>query len=169
MDEIEISDWVEQAKITRVLTAYARGVDRIDVPLIKSCFWPDATDRHGTFDGNAHDFADYLGTALRAYKTSMHALTNIQIDVDGDKARSESYVTGHHIVERDGKDRKFSLGARYLDRLERRGGQWKISSRLLVLEWTDVPDDLDDIAAHLSKITTRGAPAPDDPWHKNAP
>ena len=32
---------------------YCRGVDRLDEDLMKSAYWPDATDNHGTFIGNA--------------------------------------------------------------------------------------------------------------------
>ena len=37
---------------------YSRGVDRLDAELMKSAYWPDATDDHGRFVGNGWEFAD---------------------------------------------------------------------------------------------------------------
>ena len=35
---------------------YCRGVDRLDVELIKSAYWEGATDDHGVFVGDAWEF-----------------------------------------------------------------------------------------------------------------
>ena len=44
--------------IRQVAARYARGVDRLDGDLMKSAYWPEATDDHGVFVGNAMAFCD---------------------------------------------------------------------------------------------------------------
>ena len=43
--------------IRDVARRYCRGVDRLDLEEMKSAYWPDATDDHVTFVGNAWEFA----------------------------------------------------------------------------------------------------------------
>jgi hypothetical protein len=60
-------------------------------------------------------------------------ITNIRVDIDGDTAHAESYVL---FVQRrrDGGNHDVG-GGRYIDRLERRDGEWRIVARELVNEW----------------------------------
>ena len=64
-----------------------------------------------------------------------HHLTNQTIHLDGDVAASESYYSGF-MLERhdDGEQRTIQMVGRYLDRLERRDGEWRISERVVVPE-----------------------------------
>ena len=47
--------------IQRVLTSYSRGVDRHDFELVRSYYWPDGTDDHGSFVGGVDDFITFPG------------------------------------------------------------------------------------------------------------
>ncbi len=60
-------------------------------------------------------------------------LTTQLIDVLGDEAAAESYVL--FVLKRQDGTTVHIGGARYLDRLERRGGLWRIALRRVVLEW----------------------------------
>ena len=44
--------------IRQVVARYARGVDRLDADVMKSAYWPEATDDHGVFVGNAMVFCE---------------------------------------------------------------------------------------------------------------
>ena len=58
----------------------------------------------------------------RGFRGHQHLLTNMPIDLDGDEAHAETYVT---ILARDSEGWGSSQGGgRYLDRLERRHGRW---------------------------------------------
>ena len=64
----------------------------------------------------------------------MHNITAHTCEIDGDVAHCESYVIGTMRL-RD--DKTVSLiGGRYLDRLARRDGAWKIALRRCTIEWT---------------------------------
>jgi hypothetical protein len=156
---------LDRVAIDAVLTRYARGVDRIDIPLIKSAFWPGAIDEHGTFNGPADKFADYLNQSLRAFEVSSHVLSNLHVEFDGDKANVESYFTATHVMTPLAGGVRFVLAGRYLDQMEKRGGEWRIMHRRLVRDWADIPEGADHVRALLDKIERRGRAAPDDPWY----
>ncbi len=59
----------------------------------------------------------------------MHFNTNVLIEFHAkDRAFVETYVL---VLQRFG-DRRVTASARYLDRFERRGGEWRVAHRTLV-------------------------------------
>jgi hypothetical protein len=126
-------------EIRQVLYRYCRGVDRGDEALIRSVYHPDATDDHGAWKGRGVDFAAYIVDSLDKQEgVSQHHITNVLIDLDGDKASVESYFLAFHPYT-PGEDRQEKIafvGGRYLDRFERRDGEWRISDRKVLLDWT---------------------------------
>jgi hypothetical protein len=118
------------------LFAYARALDRLDRELLEAQFWPDAqVDYGGFYQGPVSGFID---TALRfqgAMRDTQHLIGNIAIDSAQDTARVESYVHANHVLL-DGETLvQLMVGARYLDRFERRGALWKLSFRAEVMDW----------------------------------
>ena len=45
---------VDRHEIHQVLLRYARGLDRLDNALARSCYWDDAIEDHGHFVGTPH-------------------------------------------------------------------------------------------------------------------
>jgi hypothetical protein len=118
---------------------YSRGVDRLDADLMKSAYWSDATDDHGRFVGNGWEFVErVIGTHDR-WSSTMHCNLNHSIEFDdSEHARGEIYnIT--YLVPRDDGPWSVWLG-RYLDRYERRGGEWRIIHRMCVHESTTTID-----------------------------
>src|SRR5918994_4808595 len=76
--------------IRDVLYRYTRGADRVDIELFKSCYWPDAYDAHRFWNGNAHEFADWVIPMLTQLHSSQHSITNPIIELAGDRAFVES-------------------------------------------------------------------------------
>jgi 3-phenylpropionate/cinnamic acid dioxygenase small subunit len=132
---------VDKQEITEVIMRFARGLDRGDWELVRSCYHDDATDDHGAFKGSADDYVAWLREFLpRFAEATMHAISNVLIELDGDVAHAEAYVIGYHRHAREDGSRADFVGAgRYIDRFERRNGVWKIAARLLVWDW--VRDD----------------------------
>ena len=52
---IELAD---REAIRECLYRYSRGVDRLDADMVRSAYWPDCTDNHMGFCGNAEDPGD---------------------------------------------------------------------------------------------------------------
>ncbi len=115
---------------------YCRGVDRLDEALLKSAYWPEATDDHGAFKGNAMAFAEHCMTAHLKWRSTSHCIFNhtIELDDDGRHARGEIYnVTYLFQADQDVLD---TWHGRYLDRYEKRGDEWRIIERVCVHEGT---------------------------------
>ena len=113
---------------------YCRGVDRLDAELMKSAYWPEATDHHGVFVGNAMDFVDMCMTAHLHWRSTHHCIFNhsIELDPDGRHARGEIYnVT--YLFQKDAPVLDTWHG-RYLDVYEKRGAEWRILERVCVHE-----------------------------------
>lgn len=116
--------------ILNVLANHSRGVDRADANLLGSAYWADATVDYGFLIGAARDFVAILAAAQKASLPTLHRTANCEIRVSGDRAASESYVFAY--VE-ETETQRIVFG-RYLDRHERRNGEWRMSHRTYVLD-----------------------------------
>jgi hypothetical protein len=171
--ERAIDELIAKQAIYEVLCRYCRGIDRCDADMLKSAYWPDATDTHGTFNGNAHDFADYMTDSMRKGMTrSMQKIGNvlIELDPDGRHARGETYVVAYLQTEDESGRRDLIIGGRYLDRFECRDDEWRILDRVYTLDWNQNVCSTDEWDSGIyASLRTRGARAPDDPWNLGLP
>jgi hypothetical protein len=137
---MEIDEIRDRLEIDAVLKRYYRGVDRSDYGLVRSCFFDDAQADYGPFfKGSLDEFIDYLQgpTALGGFTRTFHFAGNTLIEVDGDTAHTEVYVTAHHTA-REGHEWEgafVTTWLRYVDRCERRADEWRIAERHVVVEW----------------------------------
>jgi hypothetical protein len=116
---------------------YCRGVDRIDVDLMLSAFWPDATDDHGNFESkSAQDWVDHALEVLNTLDLTSHNMGNILIDIQGDTAYVESYIRTIHVATKPNGERYDHVSSsRFLDHMERRDDEWRIKTRVVVRDW----------------------------------
>lgn len=123
--------------IQQCLFRYCHGIDRGKADIAKSCFWPDATDHHGDFDGPVYDLIDQVVERSAVYPYPMqHHLTNIMITFKDERADVESYFLAQNPVrDADGQFILMFMGARYLDKFERRDGEWRSARREVVMDW----------------------------------
>jgi hypothetical protein len=128
-------------EIRAVLARYARGVDRADGALLKSCYHADAVEEHGgNYTGNAHEYVDVAVPRIRQMGSMQHLLGSTHIDLDGDVAHVETYVWTFARFADGGRSLDTFTGGRLVDRFERRSGEWKIAHRRTVFDWNrDVP------------------------------
>jgi ketosteroid isomerase-like protein len=136
--EARIAELWDRHEIEQVILRLARATDRRDAEAIRACYHPDATDDHGAFHGSAAEFAEWVPKTLAIFAATQHFLSPPRIEVEGDRARSETYCTAHHLFpsEDPGGARDSIMGLRYLDRFERRGGVWRIARRTCVWDYT---------------------------------
>lgn len=135
---VTIDTFLEEQAIRRVVLLYCRGIDRLDLELVRGCYWPEATDRHGPFIGTRDEFVEWVAPLLRRHSMTMHHVGNVLVDVDvvGGVATSETYCVAHHSGDPAGDIRwNYVAGIRYLDRFERRSGEWRIADRVTAIEW----------------------------------
>jgi ketosteroid isomerase-like protein len=136
--DMTLDDLVAQQEIRDVLARYTRGIDRMDRELVLSCYHPGAYDDHGAFQGTAEEFADWVAEVLAHFDGTMHFLGQQLVEVEGDRAHSETYCVAYHRrSQREGEDgHDLWMGLRYVDVLERRDGEWRIAHRRCVFDWT---------------------------------
>lgn len=122
--------------IREVARRYCRGVDRLDLEEMKSAYWPDATDDHGTFVGNAWEFAEHCMVGHLRWRSTAHCIFNhtIELEADGLHARGEIYNVSY-LFQKDA-DVLDTWHGRYLDFYERRDHEWRILERVCVHEHT---------------------------------
>ncbi len=134
MSDPAIQRVIDESAIHEVLYRYCRGVDRCDIELVKSVYWPDAIDDHIFFTGSGIDFAETVVPMLHGLlEACQHMLGNIWMHIDDDVACGETYFQSNHRLC-DGGGQAVA-GGRYLDRLERRNGEWRIAERKVKIDW----------------------------------
>jgi len=136
-DAAAIEEAVAKLAITDVLHRYSRGLDRMDREMTLSCWHPGGTDSHGpTYTGSAEGFVEWLWPVHGAMEVTRHVVTNIIIEVNGDKAGSECYWTlTLRMKGSDGVRYDLMGQGRYVDQLERIDGVWAIRHRQSIGDW----------------------------------
>lgn len=153
-----LAELVAVRDVEDVLTRYCRALDRADLALMETVYWPDGEDIHGIYVGRASEFVPFIiGEITQYFAMGTHCLLNVHIDVEGDFAAAESTLysacrvrsgmvdalLGSRYAGRlaggglDPDNEMFVMAGRYLDRLERRGGEWRILRRQVVTDWND--------------------------------
>ena len=121
--------------IRDALCRYSRGVDRLDAETAQSAYHDDAIDDHGVHVGSAAEFVDWVIPLLRDnYLSTSHILGNQLIEIDGDVAHVETYYVAVQVHDRTGRTVEERVTGRYIDRMECRGGEWRIARRTVIID-----------------------------------
>ena len=89
MTGADVQAVADKLEIQEQLARYARGVDTHDWELWKSVFTEDAVvdySRSGVICGPRDEVADFLAAAYASIPWATHHITNIEIDLGGDRA-----------------------------------------------------------------------------------
>ncbi len=124
----------DREAIKDCLYRYSRGIDRSDMELLRSAYWPGAMDTHTGFKGTIEEFIAWAEPRLQAMEQSMHMIGNVLIRLDGDKAASEAYFWSVAVIP-GAVPRAIVACGRYLDRFQRRNDEWRIAERLVAHDW----------------------------------
>lgn len=126
----------EREAIRDVALRYCRGIDRLDAACMRSAYWPDATDDHGTFVGSGWDFVDRCMLTHGRWRSTMHCIFNHSIEVSSGKRQATGEIYNvTYLFPMDGAGVHLWCG-RYLDVYEKRDGDWRILKRICVHEGT---------------------------------
>ena len=158
----DVDELLHQLAIQRVIFTHSRGLDRLDVDVLASCYWPESEVDYGSFKGNAHTFCALVVEALPAsYELTQHALGNTLVEISGAAAKAESYVTAYHLLR--GAEEEMVFSGRYLDKLECRDGVWKILHRSVVMDWSRNQAVRDERDGEAFAALQKGKHAQQDP------
>lgn len=118
----------DRQEILDCIARHARGHDRHDADLLTTAYHDDGVDEHGHAINPGPQYAQWANAVHKAgSQLHTHNITTHLCEIDGDVANCESYVLVL-LLNNDGKGARLISG-RYIDRLERREGRWKIALR----------------------------------------
>ena len=120
-----LEDLASKQAITEALHRYCHGLDRFDRALADIWHEGGTANYEGIFEGTGAGFLDWVWPVHEGFERTSHQVTNILIDVDGDRATSETYVT----VCLRGTEVDIISRGRYHDRWSRRDGRWGVDER----------------------------------------
>ena len=123
----------DRTEILDCVARHARGCDRHDVELLTDTYHQDGVDVHGATVNAGPDYAAWAnGVHSATSRNHLHNITTHTCEVVGDDAHAESYVMVT-LLSPDSTTATVMCG-RYLDRLERRDGTWRIAVRHATVE-----------------------------------
>lgn len=157
MADDAIRTLLDERAIRDVLARYCRGLDRMDKQMAYAVWHEGATAFYdGIFEGSGRGFIDWVWQAHAAMERHSHQITNVLIELAGDRANVESYVTVVLWTRPDANGRQKELvgRGRYLDRFARRQGRWAIEHRVHLL---DMSSEYDLVRADVSEGSSRDA------------
>jgi hypothetical protein len=135
-------DPADARAITDLIYRYCRSVDRLDVPLGHSIWHEDGIADYGetVYQGNGRGVIDYICAQHLHTLHHSHQVSNIIIELDGDRAGSESYVTASLRMMRGEQLKQMTVWGRYIDRWSRRDGRWGLDKRISIRDFDEVRD-----------------------------
>lgn len=131
----DLTSVIDRETIRDCLARVARGEDRRDAELLRSAYWPDATDDHGIFLGTFKEYLDWVVPGAPAVLVTLHTLGQSLIALRGNSAMVETHVTAYHRIDMGSEERDIVIGGRYLDRMEKRNREWRIAKRTMLYDW----------------------------------
>ncbi len=154
----------DRMAIYDVLNLHSRGLDRRDKYAVQCAYWSNAEVDYGSFKGSAHQFAVLVVRALdEQYELTRHSLSNTLIQFSANTALCESTVEAGHLLP--GAAEELLFYGRYLDKLEKRGMQWKIAHRQVVMDWSKRLPVLDERDGAAFFDIAKSAHLNDDPLY----
>ena len=164
-NDARLQTLLDRQDISDCLTRFSRGMDRFDREIFLSAFHDDAVIAAGPFVGSAADCWDWAIPMHRDGQVlTHHSLLNNTTDIVGDTAHSETYyqfVARNHPWEEGGGETVMLAGGRYIDRLERRDGAWRIALRTNIIEWSCIQPAMPLPFGDVPDITANGVSARD--------
>ena len=146
----------DRQDILDCLNRFSRAMDRFDRELFLSAFHSDATIAAGVYVGGPVALYDWARALHEQGQVATHHnLLNHSCDVAGNTAHTETYYL---FVGRNRDDTNWIAGGRYMDRLERRDGTWRIALRTTVIEWSGMVPSMPLPFADVPDIHGNGAP-----------
>ncbi|HET8612932.1 MAG TPA: nuclear transport factor 2 family protein [Sphingomonas sp.] len=156
--EAEVRDLAARRDITDAIQRYMRAQDRLLPDLHRSAFHDDAYVDCGLYAGPAPGFVDFAQGFLADCKGSQHIIGQVRIEMDGAQAADgEVYFVAWHRIVEEGEEKDLLVAGRYIDRYEKRNGEWRIAKRRELIDWARTDPAADDfLKAHSLPLGARG-------------
>lgn len=161
---MDLTECADRLAIAETLALYCRGIDRCDPEQLAAAFTPDAMIDYGDGARPIADVIPALMAGLGAMRLTQHNIGNTVMRITGDTAKAETNCVALHLIPATDGEIELVVGGRYLDRLEKRAGCWRIAERLYVMDWNRTAPSTMQLAGGLfDGLQRRGARGSDDP------
>lgn len=138
----------DRAAINDILAAYTHAIDRCRWPMMERLFHDDATFRFGVIEGDWRSFVEQARALIDPCLSTQHLLGQTLFSFEGDNAcLAETYMTAMHTIPPGypmtavfpdrGAIYSAVVAGRYVDRFEKRGGEWRIAQRTGLYDWRE--------------------------------
>jgi hypothetical protein len=136
----QLAALADREAIKDLIYRYCRSVDRLDVPLGHSIWHDDAIADYGpeVYQGPGKGVIDLICQQHRHALHHSHQVTNVIIELAGDRASSESYVIAALRVMRGEELQQITVWSRYLDTWSKRNGRWGLDRRLTIRDFDEI-------------------------------
>ena len=129
----------DRQAISEKIYRYCRSVDRLDIPLGHTVFHEDSHADYGDiYQGRGRGVIDFICAQHLGALAHSHQVTNILIDLNGDRAGSEAYVTAHIRIKQGDQLMQIGVWSRYVDQWSKRNGEWAIDKRVTVYDFDEI-------------------------------
>jgi hypothetical protein len=138
-DIAAVRSLIDRQEIRDCLTRYCRGLDRLDHKLVMSAYHPGAVSHVWGITGTRRNLINWAFNRLQSRSIStQHDISTGNVELAGEVAHAETYFLS---TARDREGLLWRCGGRYVDRLERRRGEWRIALRYAFTEWAGTLSD----------------------------
>ena len=138
----------DREAIREKIALYAHAIDRRRWAMMEALFHPDARFGFGPVEGDWRGFVEQARGIIDPCTATQHLLGQTLIGFDGpDIAHCETYMTAMHVIPAGYPrpevfpDREETYAAivagRYVDRFEKRSGEWRIARRQGLYDWRE--------------------------------
>lgn len=160
-----LQDMLDHHEIRTLLAEYCHACDRADEAMMAACYTgEDSFDDHGNVKASGPEYAKIMADKIVERTEAMsHILGQSLIKVDGDQANAETFfIAFFRLPPKGGESERINqLVGRFVDKLERRQGKWKIRHRACVRDTSiTIPVEQDAYAAFGFLEGTRDASDP---------
>lgn len=161
---MDITEVADRLAIAETLALYCRGIDRCDAEQLAAVFTPDAHLDYGSGAAPIAETIAGLMAGLGGMRLTQHNISNTVMRLDGDTAKAETNCVALHIIPTPDGEIELVVGGRYLDRLVKLEGRWRIAERLYVMDWNRTsPATMQLEGGLFDGLQRRGARTPEDP------
>jgi hypothetical protein len=123
-----------------LLVGYFRGFDerRTDEAFLRETFTADAHWRFPRGDATGiEEIIERRDGTLGLWEQTLHSVSSVLIELDGDRARFTATLLATHIHRDDDPGAPFHIGGRLTGQAARRDAGWRLHRLGLDLVWTD--------------------------------
>ena len=125
--------------ITDHIHRYCRSVDRLDIPLGHSIWHEDGiADYPGYYQGPGKGVIDLICKNHLGLLHHAHQVTNILIELKGERAGSETYCLASLRYKRGETLTQMTVWTRYIDSWSYRDGRWGLDKRIAIREFDEM-------------------------------